>query len=88
MIDLTAQPATYPTDVVYSVLGEVFDRVQDKIDAGGAPPELETSIDAVRRHQRQNSADRLDQALGDLAHAAVAQLVRRRALNDPRTTGR
>lgn len=88
MIDLTAQPATYPADVVYGVLGEVFDCVQDAIDAGATPPDLETAISAVRRHQRQNAADHLDRALGDLAHAAVAQLVRRRALIDPRTTGR
>lgn len=59
MIDLTAQPATYPTDVVYSVLGEVFDCVQDTIDASATPPELETSISAVRRHQRHNAADSL-----------------------------
>lgn len=88
MIDLTAKPATYPADVVYGVLGEIFDRVQDAIDAGEASPDLGVTMAAVHRHQRQDAADALDQALGDLAHAAVAQLVRRRSLIDPRTTGR
>jgi hypothetical protein len=88
MIDLTAKPATYPADIIYGALGEVFDRVQDAIDAGSAPPDLEESMAAVHRHQRQDDADAVDNALADLAHATVAQLVSRRSLNDPRISGR
>jgi hypothetical protein len=88
MIDLSAKPATYPADVVYGALGEVFDRVQDAMDAGSTPPDLERSMAAVRRHQRENDADAVDNSLAELAHATVAQLVSRRALNDPRISGR
>lgn len=88
MIPLDPHPGTYPRDLVYEVLGEVFDRVQDTIDAGAMPPALQPAIDDARRYQRTDSPTKLDAALQDVAHAAVSNVIRLRAVVDPRVTGR
>jgi urease accessory protein UreF len=88
MIDLSPQPATYSGEAAHSVLAGVFDRVQDTLDAGATPPDLATSMDMVRRHQRADRAEHVAAALYDVAHAAISQLVRLGALVDPRSTGR
>jgi hypothetical protein len=87
VISLDSQPGTYPQDLVHSVLCEVFDRVQDTIDAGGVPPGLHAAVDRVSAFQRQDAARKLDEALQDVAHGAIANLARLRASIDPRVTG-
>jgi hypothetical protein len=88
MIPLEPHAATYPRDLVYEVLGEVFDRVQDAMDEGATPPALQPSIDEARRCQKADQATKLDAALQDVAHAVISNLVRLRAAVDPRVTGR
>lgn len=88
MIDLDAKPATYSAEAAHTVLASVFDRVQDTIDFAGTPPDLNTSISALRRHQRADHRDQTASALYDVAHAAIDQLVQLGALVDPRSTGR
>lgn len=88
MISLTVQPATHPRDQVFGVLSEVFDRVLDTLDAQALPPDLGEATGRVHRFQRQDSVTRLDEALQDQAHAAIAALVVLRARVDPRVTGR
>jgi hypothetical protein len=85
MIDLSPKPATYSGEAAHTVLVGIFDRVQDTIDFGATPPDLETSIAALRRHQRADRQEHTAAALFDIAHAAIDQLVRLGALIDPRT---
>jgi hypothetical protein len=85
MIDLSPQPATYSGEAAHTVLVGVFDRVQDTIDFGATPPDLEVSIAGLRRHQRADRHEHTAAALFDIAHAAIDQLVRLGALIDSRT---
>lgn len=88
MIDLSPQPATWPADAVHGVLAQVFDRVQDGVDASATPPDLDAAIARMRRHQRADQPEHFARALHDIAHAAIAQLVRHTAVIDPRVAGR
>lgn len=87
VISLDSQPGPYPQDLVHDVLCEVFDRVQDTLDGGHTPPGLRSAMDRAGAYQRQDAATKLDEALQDVAHAAIANLARLRATIDPRVTG-
>lgn len=82
-IDVNIPPGAQPRELVLEAVTELFDQVVDANTAGVRPPQLLPSIDAARNAQRADNVPELERCLLDVAHAAIASLVRVRASHEP-----
>lgn len=76
MIDLTIPAGLQRREWVIPPLHDIFDRVLDRVADQTAPPALESAADRVARACAHDDPVAADDALGELAHAAIAARVR------------
>jgi hypothetical protein len=87
MLELDTPAGSPPRDLLDEALRETFGQIAITASSGGRPPQLRPSITAARIAQDMDDVDDLVAALRDVAHAAIAGIVRVRACadHDPRT---
>jgi hypothetical protein len=79
VIHINTPSGAPPRPLLMQVVGEVFDQVMDAAAQSAQPPQLEPAIQLARAAQERDDAEDLVRQLRDVAHAAIASIVRVRA---------
>jgi hypothetical protein len=79
VIHINTPSGAPPRPLLMQVVGEVFDQVMDAAAQAAQPPQLEPAIKLARAAQERDDAEDLVRQLRDVAHAAIASIVRVRA---------
>jgi hypothetical protein len=79
MLKINTPAGAPPRDLLNDALREVVGQVQITASMSGQPPQLFPSITAARIAQELDDVDDLVKALRNIAHAAIASIVRVRA---------
>ncbi|MDX6690178.1 MAG: hypothetical protein QOG15_1635 [Solirubrobacteraceae bacterium] len=82
MLELDTPAGSPPRDLLDEALRETFGQIAITASSGGRPPQLRPSITAARIAQEMDDVDDLVAALRNIAHAAIAAIVRVRACAD------
>lgn len=86
-IDITTPPGAPPHDLLHQALSELCDRIVDRAAASERPPQLGPASQLARAAQERDDVEDLQRRLLDVAHGAIASLVRVRACAEPPTEG-
>lgn len=82
MIQINTPVGSPPRKLFMEVVGRVFDQVMDTAAGGEQPPQLHPSIALARAAQERDDAQAVVRHLQDIAHAAIASIVRVRAAEE------
>ncbi len=82
MLAINTPAGAPPRDLLDQALRECFGQITITASSGGQPPQLHSSIIAARIAQELDDVDDLVKALRNIAHAAIASIVRVRAANE------
>lgn len=93
MIQINTPAGAPPQKLLLEVVGRLFDQVMDAAAEGAQPPQLQPSVDRARAAQARDDAEDLVAQLTDVAHAAIdvahaalASIVRVRAAEEEDVT--
>lgn len=82
MLKINTPAGSPPRDLLDTAMREVIGQVQITASMGEKPPQLNPSITKARIAQELDDADDLVRALRDIAHSAIASIVRVRAAQE------
>lgn len=82
MLEINTPAGAPPRDLLDEALRELHGQVSIVASAGEQPPQLQPAITAAKIAQEMNDERDLIKALRDVAHAALASIVRVRATFD------
>ena len=79
MLDINTPAGAPPRDLLDQAKREVIGQIEITASMGERPPQLQPSIHAARVAQELNDPEDLVKGLRNIAHAAIASIVRVRA---------
>jgi len=82
MLDINTPAGAPPRELLDDALRQVVGQVVITASSSVRPPQLHASLTAARIAQEMNDVEDLVRALRDVAHAAIASIVRVRAAKE------
>lgn len=82
MLDINTPEGVPPRDLLDTAVRQCLGQVTITASSGLRPPQLTPAITSVRIAQEMDNVEDLVKALRDVAHAAIASIVRVRAANE------